>query len=173
MNDVHARAERLVESLKSRQEDRGFMADLRRGFNRDTEHKAWPHIAHWCDLTQDRARAIHVTVMSGFAHHPRHANVGNLGATLRAVAMGQGGQDGLKSFEARFRRLLNCATLQEVSQHIPTAIRVAAARDVPVDFVELYKDLWFWSDRDEGRNTKVRWASNYWSGGREEGSTEE
>ena len=163
MNEVESRGRDLVGALQARREDRGFMADLRRGFSADLQHKAWPHVAQWCDLTRDRDRAIHVTVMAGFANHPNHAVLGNLGITLRKVAIGQAGMDGLRSFEARFRRILTCTTVEEVCRHVAYVIRAAAARDIPVDYVELYKDLAYWSERNGGQQIKVRWAAGFWS----------
>lgn len=162
MNEVETRARRLVESLKQRREDRGFMADLRRGFNADTEHRAWPHVAPWCDLTNDRQRAIHTTVMAGFASHPEHAEDGNLGVTLRRIAIGDGGESGLQSFEARFRRLLTCDTAEEAARQAGYVIRAAAAKGVPVDYVALFKDLTYWGGPDN--RVKLRWARGYWSG---------
>ncbi len=159
MSEVEAKAQRLVESLQKRREDRGFMADLRRGFNPGTEHRAWPHVAPWCELTHDRERAIHTTVMAGFAFHPEHAADGNLGVTLRRIATGQGGEEGLRSFEARFRRILICDTAEEAARLAGYVVRAAAAKGIPVDYVALFTDLTYWGER-----VKLRWAQGYWSG---------
>lgn len=161
-DDVTEKGAKLVKWLKQRIDDRGLMADLRRGFNPDTEHKAWPYVADWCDLTRSRQRHVHMTVMAAFAYHPRHdESAGNLGRTLRKIAMVEGGKDGLASFETRFRRLLVCDSLEELCRLLGPVIRAAAAKGVTINYVELFKDLTYWSSP-----VKLRWASGYWSSGK-------
>ena len=168
MNQVETTAQRLVQLLLKRRDDRGFTADLRGGLNPDTEHKAWPHVADWCDLTKDRDRTICVTVMGGFAFHPEHASTGNLGVTLRRIALGQRGDDGLPSFEARFRRILACDTVAEVTSQARHVIRAAAAKGVAVNYEALFTDLTYWGDQ-----VKLRWARGYWSGADDENERED
>jgi CRISPR type I-E-associated protein CasB/Cse2 len=151
-------AKHLLEYLESHKEDRGVMADLRRGFSEATADRTWPYLASWCDLTNDRSRTIYQTVMASYAHHPHTADQGNMGTVLRQIALGAGGgQEGLKTFDARFRRLLICDTSTEVCQQIGRVIRAAAQKGVPINYTELFTDLWYWGER-----VKLRWASAYW-----------
>lgn len=162
--DSDSPIDRFLSHLSGRAADRGIMADLRHGFNPGTQYRAWPHIAPWCDLTNDRDRTIWLTVAAGFATQKGSQRAGSLGATMRQIAMGDGpGRDGLKTFDARFRRLLSCSSAQELCQLLPGILRTAARKGVPVDYSKLYRDLCFWP------HSKLRWARDYWSGASKEG----
>jgi len=149
---------RFVEWLHSNRDNRGVMADLRRAMNPATAHRAWPHLARWCDLTSGTDRLIHATVAATFALQPESEPTGNLGTTLRRIAQGENlGDDGLKSFEGRFRRLLTCDTRSEICERLLHVVRAAARRDVPVNHFALFNDLRYW-----GEKVKLRWAAQYW-----------
>jgi len=150
--------EGFLEYLRKHKENRGVMADLRHGFSQATEYRAWPHIARWCDLGNDRSRRIMLTVAAGFAIHGRSVPSGNLGSVFRKIATGDGrGQEGLATFDARFRRFLSCSTALEVCDHLPGVLRAVERKGAPVDFARLHRDLTFWGER-----TKVEWARDYW-----------
>lgn len=56
--ETRDRAKALVDELQKLRDDRGAMANLRRGFSPGTEDRAWPWVARWCDLTNNRQRVI-------------------------------------------------------------------------------------------------------------------
>lgn len=157
MSNVTEQAERLMAFLNQNREDRGVMANLRRGFSPATEHRAWPHVARLCDLEKPWSRLPVQTVCAAFATHPADTAAGNFGDTLRRIACDQGGADGLASFEARFRRLLACDDQQELCARLPAVVRAAKAKEVPVNYARLYGDICYWGDA-----VKLRWASSYW-----------
>jgi len=150
--------ERFLEYLDSQVGDRGVMADLRHGLSRATEYRAWPHIAPWRGRDNEHERRIWLTTAAGFAIHQRTVASGNMGTVLRSLATGGGrGEEGLKTFDARFRRLLACAKAAEVCDHLAGVLRAAERNGVPVNFAQLFTDLRYWDDR-----VKVRWATEYW-----------
>ncbi len=153
-----SRIERFLQHLASQAEDRGVMADLRHGLSRATEYRAWPHIAPWCRLDDESERRIWLTTAAGFAIHQKTTDSGNTGTVLRIIAMGDGrGEEGLKTFDARFRRLLACSSAPEVCDHLAGVLRAAERKSVPVNFAQLFTDLEYWGSR-----VKVRWATEYW-----------
>jgi CRISPR type I-E-associated protein CasB/Cse2 len=161
--------ERFLDHLKQHAGDRGMMADLRHGLSAATEHRAWPHVAPWCDLRNDRQRQIAVTVAAGFAILGHTVAGDTLGSVLRTLATGDGrGLDGLASFDGRFRRFLSCATAEEVCDHLPGVLRAAERKGVPIDLARLFKDLTFWNDR-----VKVGWAQDYWGAVAEDAGEDE
>ncbi|NWH06832.1 type I-E CRISPR-associated protein Cse2/CasB [Desulfobacter latus] len=147
--------------------DRGVLADLRRGFSPGTEHRCWPYIAVYCDLSKKRERIIWQTVAAGFATFEQTADSGNLGAVMRRLALdGVSGspEDALRSFDARFRRLLTCDSAVDVCERLPGIIKAAKSKNIiPIDFEVLYKDLFYWGER-----VKLRWATSYWGGQKDE-----
>lgn len=155
------RLERYVQ-----QDDRGALADLRRGFSRISENRAWPYISGWCsNLADDKDRNIWLIVGAGFAAHGRTARqFGNMGKTLRMIAKGDDPNrvhEALKSFEGRFRRLLTCTTTQELCCHLPGIIRAAKQKEVSVDFEKLFWDLLLWENPE--KKIKLKWAEAYWA----------
>lgn len=156
---VKQRAELLVELLEKRKDDRGVMADLKRGFSETTADRTWPYISRWgCNLVNDRQRIIYQTVTAAYAYCKNVTQEGNMGTICRKVATGDGkGVDGLKTFETRFRRLLTCSKVDELSGHLGGIIRTAASKKIPLNFAKLFEDLWWWSN-----NIKIEWAAEYW-----------
>jgi len=155
--------ERFLDVLAElvRADDRGALADLRHGFSPATEHRAWPYVAPWCDLADDRQRRIWTTIAAGFATHKKTTPGSNMGTTLRRIALsdseGKKPDDALATFDARFRRLLTCGSASEVCDHLVGVIRAAERKEASIDFQQLYNDLRYW-----GEKVKVRWASQYW-----------
>jgi CRISPR type I-E-associated protein CasB/Cse2 len=148
----------LMERLNQLRDDRGAMAELRRGLSPATEDRAWPWIARWCDITNERQRTIHAAVAAAFATHPETASQGNMGAVMCGIAQrNQKGDDGLKSYEAHFRRFLNCHSAQEVCERLPSVVRMAKQQSIAINYRQLFLDLCYWGDR-----VKIRWAAAYW-----------
>lgn len=149
-------------------DDRGMLAALRRGFSEATEQYAWPYIARYCDITDKRQRTIWLTVAAAAATLAPdgldRSDCGNIGATMRNLALGSGEESGeaaLSKFENRFRRLLACDSDEELCRHIKNLIRAASAKGVPVDVEQLFWDIQKWDDVEEP-TSKMRWARVYW-----------
>ena len=144
------------------QDNREVLSHLRRGFTPGTESYCWPFIAHYCNLSRSRDRQIWTLIAAGFALHGRSLPCGNMGTTLKNLALeGNSGktEDALNSFDPRFRRLLS-ADLETVCRLLGPLIRMAKARNqIPVDFECLYNDLRYW-----GEKVKLRWVQSYWTG---------
>lgn len=167
-NDLKEKISELMKFLYSVKEDRGVMADLRRGFNEDTQNRTWPHIAQFCDLNNNRERIIVQTVAAGFATCKESAKGGNIGATMRKIAMGDGkGKEGLSSYEARFRRILSASSAEELCGFLPGIIKTAEGKGVGINFYQLYRDLFYWSEK-----VKINWAAEYWGTPKPEGGGE-
>ncbi|AKJ65311.1 type I-E CRISPR-associated protein Cse2/CasB [Kiritimatiella glycovorans] len=165
MKTVQEKSEGLMNFLRSNRKDRGLMADLRCGFSRAKQHRAWPHIAGYCQLDEDKSRTPVQTVCAAYATHPEEAVYGNMGTVMRQIAIGMNGKDGLSSFEARFRRLISCQTTEEICNWMAGFVRAAKSSNIPVNYKQLYCDLFWW----EGEYPpKLKWASSYWGaeGGR-------
>ncbi len=151
---------KFIGYLVDRRDDRGLMADLKRGLNPTTAHRAWPHIAPWCNLTNDREREIYSTIAGGMAvMECRNQDIGTLGATLRFIATQNSGKEGLNTFEAHFRRLMNCRTVQELCQQLPRIFMAARQRGVGINFERLLDDLHKW---EMSERVRISWAHDYW-----------
>jgi CRISPR type I-E-associated protein CasB/Cse2 len=176
MSDIGTLLKTIRHAASPGCEDRGMLAALRRGFSETTEQYAWPYLAPYCTMTDPKQRAIWLTVAAAAATlAPDGLNqfgfgVGNLGATMRHLALGEDAKKDIEkklaSFEARFRRLLTCQSVEELCRHLVGVIRTAAAKGKKVDLEQLFWDLQKWEDTTEPTR-KVVWAQGYWTDARD------
>jgi CRISPR system Cascade subunit CasB len=97
-----------------------------------------------------------------FAMHPCSSgsagkSARSFGATLRQAAS----SDPAQGPERRLLALLGCRS-EDLPDHLRHAVSYLRARDVPVDYRQLMKDL-FWWDAGEGK-VQRRWGRDFWSG---------
>jgi CRISPR type I-E-associated protein CasB/Cse2 len=142
---------------------RGILADLRHGLSNSTQYRAWPHILSINNRAFDtpKSKIIWLTVAGGMAVllDGANKNIGNMGATLREIAQGQG-EEGLNSFASRFRRILSCRVPEEVCLQLAGVFRAAKQKSVSINFHLLFWDLTNWDNPE--RRVKVDWAIGYW-----------
>lgn len=146
--------------------DRAALADLRHGIAGASATRAWPHIAPYCDLRDTDSLPAFLVVGAGFATHGgTDPYAGNLGNTLLHLAVDgkEGkGEEALRSFAGRFRRLLTCYSVADVCGHLPGILRAAVRKGIPINYELLLDDLLHWGQRSE--DIKLRWAEAYWGG---------
>lgn len=139
-------AARLLAYLRQLKNDRGAMADLRCALSPAKLARAWPLLARVGGIGNPRIEAV----AGLFAYHPDEIRTGNMGTTCRRLAAGN------NSFDSRFRRLLSCDR-NEICERLRPVVLAAKAKDVRVNYEELFVDLCYWGD-----NVKARWAREYW-----------
>lgn len=145
--EPRSRGRGLLEYLRRLKDDRGAMADLRCALIPAKVSRAWPLLARIGgigDLTVE-------TIAGMFAYHPIETQVGNLGTTCRGL---YGATDGT---DARFRRLLACGDRSEICEHLRSIVLAAKAKDIAVNYEQLFADIRYW-----GTQVKARWATEYW-----------
>lgn len=157
--EVQELADRLVGQLERWhvEQNRGPLARLRRGLSEATRHDAKP-VLGWLfgELAVDHS--VFETVAGCFALCPfeKAPAIGNFGETVRRTMPDEKMRDE-KEPHTRFRRLLACDDQDAICQHVRHAVRLAKSKDAPVNYRQLFLDLWWWNDR-----TKVEWAKAYW-----------
>jgi CRISPR type I-E-associated protein CasB/Cse2 len=151
-------------------DDRGYLAELRRGLSKSTQEQAWEHLIPFCEKFEDSSKRAIWCVIGGLAAllvpnrldstDPRS----NLGATMRTLAKGNGEGDeakALKSFEPKFRRALSCGETLSLCEFVVSIGRTAAMKGVPMNLKGLFWDLWNWDDPDKRDAIRLRWARQY------------
>ena len=141
-------AVRFLAYLRRFKNDRGAMANLRCALKPAQRHRAWPLLAPFGGIDESR----YETVAGLFAYHSEETGKGDLGTTCRLL----NGEHEHKTFEGRFRRLLSCDR-NDICKHVRFVVHAASARGIPINYEQLFTDLWYWSD-----GVKVRWASEFW-----------
>lgn len=167
---------RLIWHLKRlvEQNDRGALAELRRGLGKEPGHSSGVlrHVVPWLPAgagpQDDWNERAHYLVASLFALHTTWQGAGGgMGWTFRRIAGGPGDNP---SLELRFRRLLECDSA-ELGAHLRQAVSLARSskHHAPVDYGRLLTDICGWNYED--RRVQRRWAREFW-GHRAETPTE-
>lgn len=158
-SDTPSRAGRFLAALRRAQTDRGKMASLRRAASPATERQAWP-VIH--SLGEDIRNQAALTVGALFAEHPvEDPGALSFGATCRRIATDNGIDHNIpESFERRFRRLLACDSVADVTGQLKSWIRFAAAKGIGVNYERLFNDLAYWHNSAE--EIRIRWAVGFW-----------
>ncbi|HVR37420.1 MAG TPA: type I-E CRISPR-associated protein Cse2/CasB [Methylomirabilota bacterium] len=149
----------------AKREDRGMLADLKKGLSHATRGKALQTLGRLGAFRGNFPLEIFQTVGALFALHPKHAPIGNLGVTCRHVA-----KDREEAFDRRFRRLLACDTLDDLCGQLPGIVKMAKSADKLVDYDQLFTDLNRF--RFNPQRVKIDWARRYWGAGEKEESAE-
>ena len=149
-----------LEQLRRRRDDRGLMAALRCSLVESRKHRAWPAL-HRLELrVDDRTAAV---VAGLFATHPKETNSGNLGTTCNALQQARDsgvqkeGESRVTPIERRFLHLLAAERGEELNQRVIRIVLLAKAHEVPLNYIQLEKDLRHWDER-----TRQKWASAFW-----------
>ncbi len=70
---------RLLETLRKRKDDRGYMAEVRCALVKNKRYRAWPHLGLFGGIS-DEYQAKVVQIIAGlYACHPMETSEGNLG----------------------------------------------------------------------------------------------
>jgi CRISPR system Cascade subunit CasB len=157
------REERFVEYLEEldRNEDRAALAALRRSLGKSPGEAAEAHryVLPFNPATWEES--AYYLVGGLFALHPqswrrdeRDKSLTNLGASFAWL-----GSVDSKSIEKRFVALLNCHE-EDLTEHLRHAIGLLRSKEIPVDWVQLLKDLRNWNHPD--RFVQLSWARAFW-----------
>jgi CRISPR system Cascade subunit CasB len=152
-----------LEGLRDRG-DLGALAALRRGLGKDAWEtpEMFPHVVPW--LPGDASRwdeACHFLIGALFAWHPLsdrpedgvRRNLGYSFARLSSALTEE-------SVERRFSALL-VSNRDELADRLRAAVGLLRAREVPVDWNQLLRDLRWWGA--ESRRVERAWARSFWS----------
>lgn len=155
------RAARFVGRLRSLRQDRGQLAALRRGFSPSTVMNAWPIIVGLGGDIGQPGESVFVDIAALFASHPEESNARNFGETCRSIALADSSDRTLpESYERRFRRLLACGEIADLSGQLRSWVRLADSKGVGVNYESLFADLWNW--RLFAHDIRVKWARSFW-----------
>lgn len=154
-----------------RKDDRGTLAELRRGLSETTQNRAWEHlIPYSADFAENANHRIIWCAIGGLAailipnqllsSEPWN----NIGTTMRTLAKGGGENDetkALKTFEPKFRRVLSCDDTHSLCEMIVGIGRTAAVKSVSMNLKSLFWDMWNWNDQDKRERIRLQWAKQY------------
>lgn len=157
--------ESLLKFLRSRQEDRGFMANLRCILVDSKQHRAWPYVANFGGIGEKHCNKVVQTVAGLYASHPEETHDGNYGAMCRKLLSDDERQklnqaEGIGPVSRRFQHLL-AAEGDEIFDRVVRLVLRAKAQDIPVNYEQLYKDLLDWEYHADW--VRVRWAQSFWT----------
>jgi len=153
----------FVKYLKdlARASDRAALAALRRAISTSGAGASFAdrYIVPWLPANQSMWRDQCYYLVAGlFATHPFDWPPGAEGPSNFGASLGKLGREN-QSVERRFVALLN-ADAEQLPVRLRQAVSLLKAKEVPVDWSRLLKDLFFWDD--EQRFTQREWARAFW-----------
>lgn len=156
--------EGLFKFLRSRREDRGFMANLRCALVESKRYRAWPYLANFGGIGEKHGNKVVQTVAGLYATHSEETHDGDYGAMCRKLLSDDERQklnqaEGIGPVSRRFQHLL-AADGDEIFDRVVRLMLRAKAQDIPVNYEQLYKDLLDWEYHADW--VRVRWAQSFW-----------
>lgn len=146
----------VVSRLLEMKDDKGAMAELRCLLNPNLKHRGWQIVGQMGGIGN-----FETETMAGlFALHRIHSseNNKNVGSSCRILRNKEKSDaDGKNPLDVRFRRLL-AADREELPSLLQSMFRRLERENIPVNYVQLFKDLRYWGD-----NVKKQWAKEYWT----------
>ena len=157
--------EGLLKFLRSRKEDRGFMANLRCALVDSKRHRAWPYLANFDGIGHNHGNRVVQTVAGLYATQPEETHDGNFGTTCHGLLNDDERQklsqsDGIGPVSRRFQHLL-AADGDEIFDRVVQFVLRAKTQGIPVNYEQLYKDLLDWEYHADW--VRVRWAQSFWT----------
>jgi len=163
-------AESLLGELRKHKDNRGVMANLRCALVDSKRQRAWPLLARFHGIGED-FRALTVQYVAGFyATHPNDCDGKDFGYSCRCLV----DEEELKKIanaaevgpvSRRFQHLLAAAGEEIFSRTLRFVMR-CKAKDVSIDYLQLFNDLIQWQDSPE--SVRTRWARSFWAPREEE-----
>jgi CRISPR system Cascade subunit CasB len=141
-----------LEALAKR-EDRGALANLRRGLGKPPGASAamMPLLVPYLPDDQ-REHWAYFLVATLFALHPECARAGNMGTTFRRLGDNE-------SAEKRFVALLD-SHVDELGERLRHVVALARSKTEPVNYRQLLDDVLLWNHPE--RIVQLAWARQYW-----------
>ena len=154
----------LQEWEDSRQ--RNVLANLRRGAGKipGTEPTMYPYIVPWIDRNmQQWEEEAYYLIAALFAFHPKSTTKGNLGQHF-ALTDPSGSNEAI---ERRFALLLNTHA-DDLYAYLYRAISFLKAKDVPINWLQLFEDIQKWEEPETRSCVQKGWAMGFWGRSSEE-----
>lgn len=149
----------LLNYLKKRKEDRGFMANLRCALVDTKRMRAYPYLARFGGVGEHSKARVVQTIAGLYAVNPNTTNQGNIGDTCRRLC----GSDEKPWDEKpgpiakRLQHLL-AAERDEIYERVVRIVLRAKSQEIPVNYEQLENDLLYWGDK-----VKNQWAMSFWA----------
>ena len=151
-------------------DERGYLAELRRGLSETTQDQAWEHLIPYCfDFDENEQHRKVWCTIGGLAATLAPGKLisnepwNNLGTTMRQLAKGSESDEtkALKSYEPKFRRLLSCGDTLSLCETIVGIGRTAGVNGVAVNLQTLFWDMWNWDVPEQRDSIRLKWAKQY------------
>jgi CRISPR type I-E-associated protein CasB/Cse2 len=104
-------------------------------------------------------RTITQHIAAFYAAHPTHAACGNLGSSLRTLALSRGSENAIDVHERYLKRILAAKDSEHLCLRLEFVMRMLKSHGIPVDYEALYKDIVYWNE-----HTQIQWAKSYYIG---------
>jgi CRISPR system Cascade subunit CasB len=157
-------AESFVQYLQNIESDRGKMATLRKGLVENQSQATWPLLSRFVNFDNPYQIKVIQTVAGLFAHHAKITDTGNIGSLCFQLLDGKEKQDIDEGESGPISRNFHYALAANNDEIFPRVRRLifrAKTEEIPVNYVQLTKDLLEWNSYRKER-IKLTWGREFW-----------
>ena len=154
--------ETFIQFLEKRQNNRGIMAELRRGLAQPRSAEVSRIVQQW--LSEDSPRWLEdscYSIAPLFAlHHDDITEKGNMGNHFRDMC--DDPNDPPSNIERRFMQLLACDA-NGLDDLLRQAVSLLKSKNVAVNWQRLFNDIGWWKQSVESRDrVRLEWSRKFW-----------
>lgn len=90
---------------------------------------------------------------------PMHVKGMPLGSSIRQIAENE---DQLPAVRRRFAVFATSSDMCECAYHLRGLVQLMRAKGIPLDYVQLTKDLYWFQNQDDAQRVKLRWGQDFY-----------
>lgn len=90
---------------------------------------------------------------------PMHVKGMQLGSSIRQLAENE---DQLPAVRRRFAAFATSSDMRECAYHLRGLVQLMRAKGIPLDYVQLTKDLYWFQNQDDAQRVKLRWGQDFY-----------
>lgn len=159
----------LVQWLRTQKERRGVLAQLRCGIVPGKQQRAWPLLARFDGIEGHKGEVVR-TIAALYAAHPDESASGSMGSVCQKLCSDderrlddeRRDDEKLGPMSRRFQHLLAAETA-EVCPRVVRLILRAKVQGIPVNYMQLQKDLLQWAVPQKRQRVQEQWALHFWA----------
>lgn len=117
-----------------------------------------PTKAEWAVSTALTMYALHQQGRD-IRTEPMHVNGKALGSSVRQIAESE---DQLPAVRHRFAVFATSSGMRECAYHLRGLVQMMRTKGIPLDYIQLTKDLYWFQYQDRAQKVKLRWGQDFY-----------
>jgi len=163
---LKSRTKSFVEYVISRSnKDSAFRAAFKKAENPQTKYDALEYLINFCDI--ENKYEYEPFLLIGFAiAKAKLKKDGDIPFGLALLRTTERKNDENNPAKLRLRRILSCSDIDELVMILRPAINLIISKQIDLNYSDLLYDILNWNYDWKIENTKIKWAKDFYKGGK-------